>query len=215
MRGKNMKKDELCTALISDTLIDMGCENQMLPVGFKPTFEEAKIFGKVRTMLLKEIEEKDDYKDIYKGIRFLEEMNPDEILLVANGFDNMAFFGELMSTVAIKNKLQGAVIDGVTRDRQPTRDLKFPVFAKGAYAKDLRNKAIVEKTDGKVKIGAVSISSGDYLFGDSDGIVIIPKELYYETMKKVTSLLETEKEVKKLVEKGASVEEISRKCGNF
>jgi hypothetical protein len=40
-----MKKDELCTALISDTLIDMGCENQMLPVGFKPNFEEAKIFA--------------------------------------------------------------------------------------------------------------------------------------------------------------------------
>jgi regulator of RNase E activity RraA len=77
------------------------------------------------------------------------------------------------------------------------------------------NKAIVEETDGKVKIGTVSISSGDYLFGDSDGIVIIPKELYDEIMKKVSLLLETEKEVKELVEKGVSVEEISRKCGDF
>lgn len=210
-----MEKDELCSALISDTLISMGYENQMLPIEFKPNFEEAKIFGKVRTILLKAIEKNDNYKDIYKGIRFLEEMKPDEIILVANGFDNMAFFGELMSTFAIKNKLQGAVIDGVTRDKQATRTLRFPVFAKGNYAKDLRNKAIVKETDGKVKIGTVNIYSGDYLFGDSDGIVIIPKVLYNETMKKCASLLETEKEVKKLLEKGASLEEISKKCGDF
>ena len=207
--------NNLSTALISDVLVEMGHNNQLLSSKFKPNFEGAKLFGKVRTSRLKKIESNDKYEHIYKISNFIPTMCRGEIILVANGFEDMAFFGELMSTLAVKNELGGAIIDGVTRDRQMTRNLQFPIFAKGTYPKDLKHKAIVESVDSEVVVDGVVINSGDYVFGDSDGIVIIPKELFSLCMTKCNQLFLNELKIKKLIKKGYSLQDISRECGDF
>lgn len=210
-----MNIKHLSTAIISDVLIEMGFENQLLSPKFRPNFEDASVFGKIRTSKLKKIEFGDDFNDIYKIVEFMPSMNEGEIIVVANGFEDMAFFGELMSTLALQHKIAAAVIDGVTRDRSATRLMKFPVFAKGTYPRDLKNKAIVESIDSKIIIDGVTINSGDYLFGDSDGIVIMPENLVDECIEKCNALLLNEVKIKELLRKGSSLESIYSECGDF
>ncbi|MDO8556796.1 MAG: cytidyltransferase, partial [Nanoarchaeota archaeon] len=96
-------KNILSTALISDILDELGYKEQMLPIQIKPNFLAAKIFGRARIMTLKHLSKKENYKDVYKGLYFLETLKKGEILIVANGFSEHAFFGELMATLA-RNK---------------------------------------------------------------------------------------------------------------
>ncbi len=87
-------KEYISTALISDILDDMDYQKQMLSVEIKPNFHEAKLFGYARTLKLKTLSPKDDYRDIYKGLPFIESMNEGEILIVSGGSKKYAFFGD-------------------------------------------------------------------------------------------------------------------------
>lgn len=209
-----LSKEKLSTALINDVLIEMGFENQLLSQKFRPNFESAKLFGKVRTSKLMPITDEDPEK-IHDILKFIPCMREGEILVIAKGFENMAFFGELMARVSLRAKVQGVVVDGVTRDRAPTRSLQFPVFAKGVYPKDLYGKVVVESCDAPVEIDTVNILSGDYLFADSDAVVIIPKSIVTECIQKAEQLLHKEFSIIAEIEAGTSVEEIFRLRGGF
>ncbi len=88
----------------------------------------------------------------------------------------LPFFGELNANLAIRAGAVGAIIDGVTRDTRDTVGMGFPVFAKGHYCKDTRKRGVVTSRNRTVLIDDISIHKDDLIFGDTDGIVIIPKQ---------------------------------------
>ncbi len=208
-------KNKLSTALLSDILEDIGYSNQLLPIEIKPNFVEAKIFGRARTMTLKSITEKEDYREVYKGLIFLEQLVPGEILIVANGFADCAFFGELMSTLAKRQGIEGAIIDGVTRDTSETIKMQYPVFARNNYARDIKKKGIVDKTDISVKVGEATICKGDLILGDYDGVIVIPKTVESEVLAKAIKNYSSEQKIKEMINIGASVEELLKEFGEF
>jgi len=113
-------KNEISMALISDILDEEGYKNQVLPMSIKPNFETAKILGQARIMTLKKLSKKDNYQDVYKSLYFLESLNKGDVLIVGNGFEKYAFFGELMSTLAKSKGVDGTIVDGATRDKLET-----------------------------------------------------------------------------------------------
>jgi len=210
---KNLKKT-LNTAILSDVMDDMGYQYQMLPIEIKPNYPEAKFFGRARTMSLRPILN-GNYHEIYKGILFLENMKPGEVLMIGNAFFNYAFFGELMSTVAKKKGVDGVVIDGCTRDHMITVKMKYPVFAKNHYARDIKNRGIVNTLDLEIRIGEVSIKPGDYVFGDADGIIVIPRRIENDVINKALQIADLEEKIKQKVTKGVSVQQIMNELGEF
>ncbi len=209
-------KDKISTALVSDLLDELGHKNQMLPIKIKPNFEKAKIFGKARIMSLKKMSKNEKYSDVYKGLYFLESLDKGDVLVVANGFEDYAFFGELMSTLAKSRGVEGAIIDGCTRDKLETIEMKYPVFAKRNIARDIKKRGIVDKLDLKsTKIGKVKINKGDYLLGDLDGVIVIPHEIIEEVVEKSLNILRNENAIKKAMAKGKSVNELLNKFGEF
>lgn len=212
---KNVKK-KLSTALVSDLLDEMGHKNQLLPIGIKPNFEKAKIFGKARIITLKKIGKKEKYSDIYKSLYFLESLDNGDVLVVANGFEDYAFFGELMSTLAKSKGVEGAIIDGCTRDKLETIKMKYPVFSKKNIARDIKKRGIVDEIDVRsTKIGKTIIRKGDYLLGDLDGVIVIPKEIFNKTIQKALKIFENEKSIKEAIMKGQSVKNLLKNFGEF
>lgn len=99
---------------------------------------------------------------------------PGDIIVVAGqGYEGSALFGELMVTQAIAAGLGGIVVDGACRDSHFLSKASIPVFAAGRNpAGPTRN--IAGRLCGTISIGNVSISPGDLIVGDADGVVCIP-----------------------------------------
>ena len=207
--------DILSTALVSDILDEAGHPNQLLPIEIKPNFADAKIFGKAKIMSLKEIGN-ENYQRVYDGLYFLESLTKGDVLIVANGFKDQAFFGELMSTLAKVKGVEGTIVDGCTRDTFMTNSLKYPVFAKNTTARDIKKRGIVDRVDlDQVIIGGVLIRKGDYILGDIDGVIVIPSEINDFVIAQALKIYENEFKIKQSMIEGHSIKEILEKFGEF
>lgn len=208
--------DRLSTAAISDIMDRLGYLNQMLPIEIKPNFNEAKIFGKARIIKLKALVDDKNYKKVYDGLYFLESLGKGDVLVVSNALKDNSFFGDLMSNLARSKMVEGVVIDGCTRDKLETVKLKYPVFARDNYARDIKKRGIVDKVDDEsTEIGGVKINKGDFLFGDLDGVIVIPQELKDFTIEQCLKVYDLEQNIKKYINNGTSIGKIIRKFGDF
>lgn len=89
---------------------------------------------------------------------------------------NGALFGKMMATQAKLRGIVGLVADGNVRDIADLRELRFPVFARGATPHVGMNR-VVGQTQVPVPCGGIIVNPGDYVVGDDDGVVVIPAAL--------------------------------------
>lgn len=208
-------KSRISSAILSDVLDSLGYEHQLLPSEIRPNFIEARIFGRARTMTLKPLDSGQDYKEVYKGLNFLATLNQREILVVANGFNELAFFGEIMATLAKYRGVDGVIVDGCTRDTVETVKMVYPVFARSHFARDIKKRGVIGALDSEVKIGECTIQPGDLLFGDYDGVVVIPQKIQKKVLAKSIKVANLEKKIKKDIKRGVNIEDILREKGEF
>ena len=94
--------------------------------------------------------------------------------------------------------------------------MKYPVFARDNTARDIKKRGIVDQVDiGSVKIGDVLVRKGDYIFGDIDGIAVIPAEIKDKIIEKSIKAAEIEDQIKRSINEGRSVKEITKRFGEF
>ena len=98
----------------------------------------------------------------------------------------------------------GAVLDGYTRDTPQVLAQNFPVFARGRWAQDSSIRTNVVDFRCTIEIGQVTIHDGDIVFGDMDGVLIIPKEVEKECIEKAFEKAAGEKKVRSAIEGGMS-----------
>jgi len=208
-------KSRLSSAIISDVLDEMGYTQQLLPPEIKPNFVKARLFGRARTMSLKPITDGEDHRDVYRGLHFLEQLSKGEVLVVGNGFKEMAFFGEIMATLAQYRDVDGTIIDGCTRDTVETIAMRYPVFARTNYARDIKKRGIVNKFDLSVNIGECTVKPRDLLFGDYDAVVVIPQTIENEVLTRCIAVADLEQRIKEDIKRGVSVDDILRERGEF
>ncbi len=203
--------NEYCSGIFSDELDKLGFKNQVSN-NWKLNNAKLRVFGKVRTITLEEVETPDE--KIKKGLTFLGNLVKGEILLV-KGSSKFAYFGELMSRLSQEIGIEGAIIDGFTRDTFYTQKIDFPIFGKGYTPVDIKGRGRVDETDVPIVIDGIKISSGDYIFGDNDAIVLIPKSIISILIPKVNQAAQEEFEIKEKIAKGVSIKEILLKHKEF
>lgn len=201
-----------CSGMFSDELDKMGFRHQVIG-GLVMNNLAGRIYGKVRTVSIETVETDDER--IRTGLGFLGEMNRGEILCVA-GSHEFAYFGELMTRLSIRQGLGGVVIGGLTRDSFFTnKTKKLTVFAEGYSPKDIKGRGRVQETDVEIAIGDVAIRSGDWLFGDSDGVVVVPAKCQIPLEGRILEMIENEGAIKKDIRNGLSVAGILNKYKEF
>lgn len=109
-----------------------------------------------------------------------------------------------MSTRAQHCKAAGAVLDGYARDASEIEALGFRVFARGLYAQDQGVRGKVVDYRCPIEIGDVTIHPGDLIFGDREGVLVVPRAVEAEAIEKALQKARTESEVAVAIKDGMS-----------
>lgn len=207
-------KSHLSSSILSDIMDDIGVENCVLR-GYQLNVSDKKIFGKAKTLKLRRLKEGEDFKGIYDALRSYNTIIPNDIVIVENELSEFAYFGELNANLAIRSGASGVIVGGVTRDTAEVKKLGFPVFSKGSSCKDVRKKGTMESYNKTIKIDGVIISPNDLIFGDCDGIVVIPKKYEEQVLKIAFAVVQTEKNILVDIANGIDVNILTKNYGFF
>ena len=172
-------RGSLYSSVVSDVLDTLGnLEHAMLP-HVRPLDESLTMFGRARTGLYMEVFAETENENPYDlEITLVDDLQPNEIAVLACPVSpRVAPWGELLSTAAKARGAVGCVTDGLVRDVRVIRKMGFPVFAGGIGPLDAKGRGTIMKIDVPVVCGGVRVSSGDWVFGDADGVVVIPDAL--------------------------------------
>lgn len=173
----DMMRDKLNAAVISDMLDRLGAREQAMRADIRPVYPGAVIVGRAYTALSTNVFELSD--DPYRGeIEVVDTLKPNNVLVICtNRSMRTCIWGELLSTAAQARGARGIVIDGYTRDVAQITAMGFPTFATGMHIVDSAGRSKVIDHSCPVICGDVLVNPGDIVFGDIDGVVVIPKEL--------------------------------------
>lgn len=131
----------------------------------------------------------------------------DVLILDVHGYSNAGHFGDIMATACKIHGLAGVVIDGSCRDAEDIKELGFPVFVR-AFNPSGTVKESLAKLNVPVRCGGIQVQPGDIVFGDCDGVVVIPQEYEDEVFKKALDKYDHEQEIIKELEAGKTTLEI-------
>ncbi|WP_303963732.1 RraA family protein [Succinatimonas hippei] len=140
------------------------------------------------------------------------------VLVISGDVDlgDVAIWGGLMTAGAVANKFEATVLNGGVRDgAEIKRDYDYPVFAKCKVAGTTLGRYKTVAANIPVKIGDVTVRPGDLIFGDIDGVVVVPKEFAEPVLKMALSIDERETEQAKLIIKSGSLKEGLAKYGRI
>jgi 4-hydroxy-4-methyl-2-oxoglutarate aldolase len=169
----------LFTSVLSDCLDQVGVTKQALPSRIRPLDEASVMVGRARTAAFMEVYDVPRDSNPYElEIALIDSLEQDEIPVFAcSNPGRIAPWGELLSTAAGVRGAAGALMDGCTRDVKAIRAMGFPVFHGGIAPLDSRGRGKIITIDAPIECGGVPVSKGDLIFGDADGVVIIPKSV--------------------------------------
>jgi len=214
-------KSELFVALVGDVLDKLGYQHQFLPPNIKPLQNDFVIIGRAMPVLEADVFEEASRvtnNSIMKkpfGIMFeaLDNLKENEVYICSGSSPRYALWGGLMSTRAIKLKAAGAVLHGWSRDTNEILNLGFPTFSYGGYAQDQGPRGKVIDYRVPIEIEGVRIHPGDIIYGDRDGVLVVPKKVVNQAFRGAIEKARGEQEVKKALENGMSTVDAFNKFG--
>ena len=169
-------QSELYTGVISDVLDALGYRSQAMTPDIRPVHPDMVVVGRARPVLSVDVYRvRDDCYD--NEIAFVDALLKDDLVVACtNRSTRTGLWGELLSTAARARGARGTVTDGYVRDVRRIVSMGFPVFAAGMRPVDSRGRSIVMEYDTPIECGGVPVRKGDIVFGDIDGVVVIPQE---------------------------------------
>jgi regulator of RNase E activity RraA len=206
---------ELFTAVVGDVMDTMGLLRQFLPPQLRPLRDDMVVTGRAMTVLEADVPSDTDLATEPFGLMFraLDDLKAGEVYVCAGGSPRYALWGELMSTRATKLGAAGAVVDGYHRDTSGILRLGFPTFSYGGYAQDQAPRGKVTDFRVPLEVGGVKVKPGDIVFGDLDGVCVIPRDAEEEVFRRALEKVRKENSVGQAIEEGMSAQEAFEKFG--
>jgi 4-hydroxy-4-methyl-2-oxoglutarate aldolase len=169
----------LFASVLSDCLDSAGVMDQALPTHIRPLDEASVMVGRARTAQFMEVDGHEPGTNPYElEIALIDSLAKNEIPVFAcSNPARIAPWGELLSTAAQVRGAAGALMDGAVRDIKAIRAMNFPVFHGGIGPLDTKGRGRVMAIDVPVRCAGVKIASGDLIFGDADGVVVVPRAI--------------------------------------
>lgn len=207
---------ELFTAVVGDIMDQMGYLRQFLPPAIQPLRDDMVVIGRAMTVLEADVVGTPEYRGKAGGVmarsfglmlEALDDLKANEVYVCTGASPTYALWGELMSTRARILGAAGAVVDGYSRDTDGILKMGFPTFSYGRYAQDQAPRGKVVDFRVTLEMGGVVIHDGDIIFGDIDGVCVVPRAIEEEVMRRALEKARGEKLVKKAIEGGMSARE--------
>jgi regulator of RNase E activity RraA len=210
-----LARRELFTAVVGDAMDKLGLVQQFLPPYLQPLRDDMMVLGRAMPVLEADLiaESHSESDDLSRckpfGLMFeaLDDLKPGEVYVCAGASPRYALWGELMGTRAMRLQAAGAVVDGYSRDTRGLLALSFPTFSRGRYAQDQGPRGRVVDFRLPIVLGDVTIRPGDVIFGDLDGVCVVPRAAEAEVFRQALEKVRGEKRVKHALESGTSARE--------
>lgn len=207
---------ELYSAVLSDVMDEFGLMNQAMRPFVRPVDESLVMMGRARTGLFAETYAVREGENPYEiEIALLDDLKPDDVTVLAcNGpTTRIAPWGELLTTASKARGAVGCVTDGLARDLRHIKRLNYPVFHGGIGPLDSRGRARMIEMDTVVECGGVMVRSGDIVFGDIDGVVVIPMAKSSEIIERAKNKVKSENHTRDELREGRLLGEVYEKYG--
>jgi regulator of RNase E activity RraA len=205
-------RQTLYTPVVGDILDQLGHLHRFLPQAIRPLTDEMKLVGRALPVLQADVFGPQE-KPFGLMTRALDDLRPGEVYVATGGTRQCANWGELMTAAARTRGALGAVVDGWHRDTPKVLEQDWPVFSRGCWAQDSAPRMQVIDFRCRIEIEGVVILPGDLIFGDVDGVVVVPRELEAEVLGRALEKARAEKTVRQAIEGGMSTTAAFEKFG--
>lgn len=208
-------REQLYVPAVCDILDDLGYRNQAMHQRLRPLdTDHCVMVGRARTVQWMETDyvvEEDPYA---MEIEVMDSLHPGDVVVHSTDYAGTnAPWGELMSTVAQRNGAVGCICDSMIRDCRKIMELRFPVFYQGIRPLDSKGRGRVMEYDKPVRCGEVLVHSGELIFTDFDGIVVVPRAVEDEVLALASEKVSKETSSRIELKEGRSLREVYNKYG--
>lgn len=198
-----LMRKTLYTPVIGDILDTRGRYHQILPAGVRPMIPGMVVVGRAMPALMIDVHGPQK-KPFGKLTNALDDLREGEVYVASGGDMRCAYWGELLTATARRRGAAGAVINGHHRDTPRVLEQNWPVFSRGANAQDSAMRTQVADYRCSIEIAGVWIEPGDLIFGDLDGVVVIPRAIETDVVTLSLAKARAEKVVRAAIEDGMS-----------
>jgi len=198
----------LFPAVVGDVMDTMGYIHRFLPPEIQPLRDDMVVLGRAMPVLQEDIAAGEMSRDAADASRpfglmldALDDLKKNEVYLCTGGSPAYATWGELMCTRARQLGAAGAVLNGYSRDTRGILKLGFPTFSIGRFGQDQRPRGQVVGYRTRVTIGKTVVEPGDLVFGDLDGVLVIPQTIEEDVLRAAMEKVEREELVRTAFER--------------
>jgi regulator of RNase E activity RraA len=201
---------KLDTCAVSDALDSLNLKGATY--GVRPMWPCPKIAGRAVTMKIKPAGlEKPKH---HLGTMPIDAAQTGDIIVADNGGrTDTSCWGGLLALAAKTKGISGVVIDGACRDIDESRDLEFPVYARGAVPMTARGRIMQESYNQEIEFAGVQVHPGDLVMADGSGVVIIPRSKEEEVVRAAEAVAATEARMAEGIRQGLSVLDVLERLG--
>jgi len=206
-------RQSLYTAVLSDVLDELGLREQAMAPSIRPLDEELVLAGFARTGLYREVFCVVPDENPYElEMALVDDLKSDEVAVFGCcGSRRIAPWGELLSTASRARGAAGCVTDGMVRDIRAIRALRFPVFHGGIAPLDSKGRGKVAEIDTPIRCGGVAVAAGDLVVGDADGVVVVPRSVEEEVLRRAFAKVTGENATREELAAGARLADVFAK----
>lgn len=205
-------KNNLYVAAVCDILDELGYRNQAMHQRLRPLLtdpENCGFIGRARTFRWMETDYIEEGNPYGLEIEAMDSLKFGDVAVHSTDYGGTnAPWGELMSTIAKRNGVVGCVCDSQIRDCIKIMKMGFPVYYTGIRPLDSKGRAIVKAYDVPVRCGEVLVNTGDIVYADFDGIVVVPKDAESNVFVKAQEKVHNENLSRKELLSGKSLREV-------
>jgi len=200
---------------VHDVLRSLGVERIVLPPTIKAIAPGTRLAGPVWTVA-GHIDRTRSRDETLRGWCTLLAKAPRGHVVVCQPHNHeIALMGELSAQTLQARGVLGYVVDGGSRDTELVLAQGFPVFCAFLTPSDIVECWIPDRYGEPVTIGDVTITTGDYLLGDRDGVVVIPRACAEEVVARTEEVVATESEMRRALIAGMDPVEAYNRYGKF
>lgn len=206
-------RTRLYTAVVSDVLDRHGYLEQAMDARIRPIERGMRVVGRAHTVLSADIYQRPD-NPYENEIAAIDAVTPGSCVVAStNQSTRTCYWGELLSTATRARGGIGCIIDGYTRDSQAIVEMGFPVFSTGFKPVDSSSRSMVVDFGCPIECGGVTVRPGDVVFGDFDGLVVIPIEVLPEVVNGAAEKVQSENLTREMLQQGHLLREVYDKYG--
>lgn len=207
--------EALYTGAVHDVLRALGHANCVLPNEITPLDPSRKLAGEIYTVSGHIDQTRDPRDTLVQWTGLLSKAPSGKVLVCQPNTHMVALMGELSAETLHHKNVRGYLVDGGCRDTEFILKIGFPVFCSFNTPADIVARWIPDRFGEPITIGAVTISSGDYILGDRDGVVVLPGKIAENVIAQTEEVVSTENKVRSAILNGMDPQEAYLKYGKF